>query len=417
LIVVSREDRMGRRRVVAISSVLGLLTAVAVSAGSVPAQASAGSVTLHAARVQEAATGDVRTLNVPGGGYFVVHEFGALEMVRADGRTAWQEGTQTLYRDWHVTWQNPGGLTQTPQLAWGTDPLNPLDFTGAATGLVNDVNPAAVGRLDGNLDVAVAETVGSNMTGEMNCAECYWAFDVPGSRLHMGTFVSVFDARTGRMLYHELGPGYVTQLAIAGNRLIVGSETGDPQNQYNDIGAWGSVSTVRGLSISPAGAARQAWKYSTGVPWGRLLDLTPVQDGTSVALAWSDTPTFLGSPRPPDGHVLLFDAATGRIRWQLRTPGYPVLTAADDRRGELAVAELTDPGQKVAYTLIGLRYGNGSAAVSIAEPDALPVSLATGNASGQPADGWVVGAVNATIVSGGYNSSGGRVTLADPASG
>ena len=408
---------MGRRRVVAISSVLSLLTAVAVSAGSVPARASADSVTLHAARVQEAATGDVRTLNAPGGGYLVVHEFGALEMVRADGQAAWQDGTQALYRDWHLTWQNPGGFTQTPQLAWGTDPLNPLGFTGAGTGLVNDVNPAAVGYLDGRLDVAVAETVGTNMTFELNCGHCSWAFDVPGSRLHMGTFVSVFDARTGRMLYHQLEPGYVTQLAIAGNRLIIGNETGDPQYQYDDIGAFGSMSTVRGLSITSGGAARQAWTYSTGVPWGRLLDLTPVQGGTAVALAWSDTPTDLGTPGPPDGHVLMFDAATGRIRWQLRTPGYPVLTAADDHRGELAVAELTDPTQKVADTLTGLRYSNGSAAVSIPEPGALPVSLTIGSATGRSAEGWVVGAVNATIVSGGYDSNGGRVTLADPARG
>ena len=287
--------------------------------------------------VQDTALGTARTLDVPGGGYAVVHAFGTVSMVGASGKAQWQLDTQQLYRDWAVTWQGTENFTEYPQLAWGTDPVDPLEFTGAADGLVNDTNPAATGVLDGRPVVAVAETVGVNTSPESfleRCPACSWPFTVPGSSLHLGTFVSVLDARTGRMIYHEVDPGYVTQLAVAGGRLIVGDETGDPQAP-NGIGQWGSVSTVRALAISADGTAQQAWQYSTAAPWGRFLDVAVTDAGhqPGVAIAWSDTPPGLGVPGPPDGHVLLLDAATGAVRWQVRTPGYPVLAAADDQRG------------------------------------------------------------------------------------
>ncbi|HEV3380871.1 MAG TPA: hypothetical protein VG142_07825 [Trebonia sp.] len=405
---------------------------VALTAGlAAPAatQAARAATTTPAVSVAQAAAGDTalgtaRTLNVPGGGYAVVHAFGTVSVVGASGKTQWQLDTQQLYKDWAVTWQDATSYTQYPQLAWGTDPENPLGFTGEGDGLVNDVNPAATGVLDGRPVVAVAETVGVNMTSESNVADLRdfsWPFSVPGSSLHLGTFVSVLDARTGQMIYHEVDPGYVTQVAIAGGRLIVGDETGNPQTQ-NGIGQWGSVSTVRALAISPDGTATQAWQYSTGVPWGRLLDVAVTGGGASgaadpgVALAWSDTPPGLGVPGPPEGHVLLFDAATGAIRWQVRTPGYPVLAAADDQRGELAVVQQADPTLSVGYTLTGLSYATGKTVVSVPGASALPLSLAVGSGT---EDGWAVGGLAATLSSDGnyYIPSGGEVTLADPATG
>jgi hypothetical protein len=392
------------RRLAAICSPLAALIML-IGALTVPVAAAAAATTVSLSE------GTARTVDVPGGGYLVVHEFGAISMVNADGQTSWRYGSQSLYKDWDLSWEDASGSTPVPQLAWGTNAINPLEFTGAGTGLLNDVNPAAAGYLDGSLDVAVAETVGSNMTTESPCAECYWPFDEPGSSLHLGTFVAVFNVRTGRMIYHELVPGYVTQLAIGGNRLIVGDETGDPQNEYNDIGAWGSVSTVTGLSVSPDGVARQAWKYSTGSEWGRLLDMSVTDAG--LALAWSDTPEGLGVPGPPDGHVLLFDATTGAIRWKVSTTGYPVLTAADDQRRELAVVDLTDPTVSIGYTLTGLRYSNGSAEFSTQVSGALPISFAVGD----DGDGWAIGAVRGTVDDGEYVAETGQVTFADPATG
>jgi hypothetical protein len=370
----------------------------------------AATAALSAARLQETATGTARTVPVDGG-YLVVHSFGEISMVNAAGRTAWTDSTQNLYDDWQLTWQDPS-FTETPQLAWGSNPVDPLAFTGPGTTLVNDVNPVAVGDLDGTTDVAVAETVGTNMTGQSFCLNCGWPFDVPGSSVHKGTFVSVFDASTGKMIYHELEPDYVTQLSITDDRLIIGDEDGNPQNP-GSVGVWGSVSAVRALTVTGTGAATQDWAYSTGAPWARLLDLSATSAG--VALAWSDTPSGLGSPGPADGHVLMLDAASGAIRWRVNTTGYPVLTAADDQRGELAVVQETDPALSIGYRLTGLRYSDGATVVSDPSTGALPFSLAVGGRA--DGDDWAVGAVDTAIDGGAYPTSGGRVTLANPATG
>ena len=105
------------------------------------------------------------------------------------------------------------------------------------------------------------------MTGQSTCLNCGWPFNVPGSSVHKGTFVSVFDASTGKMLYHELEPDYVTQLAITDGRLIIGDENGNPQNP-GSMGVWGSVSAVRALTVTGTGTATQDWAYSTGAPVG-----------------------------------------------------------------------------------------------------------------------------------------------------
>ena len=154
---------------------------------------------------------------MPGGGYAAVRSSGAISMVNASGAPQWQADTQQLYQDWDLTWKQQSQVTDYPQLAWGTDPADPLEFSGAGgygpLGLVNDANPAAAGKLNGRPIVAVAETVGVPLAAS-GCPSCTWPFSVPGSGLTLGTFVSVMDAATGRMLYHELDPGYVTQLAI-----------------------------------------------------------------------------------------------------------------------------------------------------------------------------------------------------------
>lgn len=409
--------RWRRALTVPLSFAVSAGLALPAAAATAPAGTSTGAESLTTSPVQETATGAARTLDFPGGGYVVAHSSGSVSLVGPDGRTAWQDGTQNLYQDWKLTWQQPG-FTNTPQLDWGTDPVDPLEFSGAAPGLVNDVNPVAVGELAGHEDVAIAETVGAYITvgsAESICPWCTWPFDVPGSDLHIGTFVSVLDGRSGRMVYHELLPGYVTQLAITGDRLIVGQENGDPQSSPTTFGTWGAVSTVSALTIDANGSAHQDWQYSTGSPWGRLLDIV-VTGGRrpGLALAWSDTPLGLGVPGPPDGHLLMLNPATGGIDWQIRTPGYPVLAAADDQRGELAVVQLTDPATSLGYTLTGVRYSDGSIALSKPRTGSLPMSLAVGHGARQ---GWAVGSVDATIQNDVYTPTAGRVSMTDPATG
>ncbi|HEY2505829.1 MAG TPA: S53 family peptidase [Streptosporangiaceae bacterium] len=422
---------MRRRRVLTPLALAALTVGLVAPAATQAAQAATTqmpTVSLAQSALEDTAAGTARTIDVPGGGYAVLTSFGEVSMVGASGAKQWQVDTQQLFQAWGLSWQQEQPVTPYPQVPWGSDPVNPLNLSGPATGLVNNVHPAAAGVLNGRPVLAVAETAGINISSNSQCFGCprTWPFDVPGSDIHVGTFVTVLDAQTGKMLYHELDPGFVTQLAFAGGRLIVGDEDGSPQSN-GGIGKWGAVSTVRALSISSAGTAHQAWKYSTGVRWGRLLDLTVTGGGTGgsasgpgVAIAWSDTPLGLGVPGPPGGHLLLLDAATGAARWRVDTPGYPVLTAADDQRDELAVVQASDPSLSVGYTLTGLRYSNGATVTSVPQAGALPLSLAVGSGN---ADGWAVGSMDATSSTDSnsgtisYSATAGRVTLASPATG
>ena len=414
---------MRRRRVLTPFALAALVAGLIAPVVSQAAQAATTqAVSLSQSALEDTATGTARTVNMPGGGYAVLNSFGEVSMVGASGARQWRVDTQQLFQDWALSWEQEQPVTPYPQVPWGSDPADPLNFSGPGIGLVNDVHPAAAGVLNGHPVIAVAETAGINISSDFLCFGCpqTWPFDVPGSDIHIGTFVSVLDARTGKMLYHELDPGFVTQLAFAGDRLIVGDEDGFPQTK-GGIGEWGAVSTVRALRISATGTAHQEWNYSTGVPWGRLLDMT-VTGGAGrsasrpdVAIAWSDTPLGLGVPGPPNGHLVLLDAATGAARWQVRTPGYPELIAADDQRGELAVVQLSDPSLSVGYTLTGLRYSDGATVTSVPQEGALPLSLAVGSPA---VDGWAVGSVDASLNDdGSYNATEGRVTLANPATG
>ena len=419
---------MRRRRVLTPLAVVALVAGIAVPAASQAAQAAstqAATMSLAQTALGDTASGTARTINVPGGGYAVVNSFGEVSMDGPSGGPHWQVDSQQLFHDWDLTWQQQSAVVQYPQVPWGTDPVDPMALAGPATGLVNDVNPAVAGDLDGRPVVAVAETAGINISSNIQCLGCVqtWPFNVPGSDIHVGTFVTVLDARSGRILYHELDPGFVTQLAIADGRLIVGDIDGYPQSD-GGIGQWGGVSTVRALAISAAGTAQQAWEYSTGAPWANLLDITVTGDSTSggaggsgqgVAIAWSDTPLGLGVPGPPNGHVLLLNAATGATLWKVNTPGYPLLTAADNQSGELAVVQVADPSLSVGYTLTGLRYSDGAVASSAPRAGALPLSLTVGTGN---EDSWAVGAIDATMTSSGdYTATDGRVTLTSPATG
>src|SRR6185437_9216071 len=294
----SRRRSMRRRRVLTPFALAALVAGLIAPVVSQAAQAATTqAVSLSQSALEDTATGTARTVNMPGGGYAVLNSFGEVSMVGASGARQWRVDTQQLFQDWALSWEQEQPVTPYPQVPWGSDPADPLNFSGPGIGLVNDVHPAAAGVLNGHPVIAVAETAGINISSDFLCFGCpqTWPFDVPGSDIHIGTFVSVLDARTGKMLYHELDPGFVTQLAFAGDRLIVGDEDGFPQTK-GGIGEWGAVSTVRALRISATGTAHQEWNYSTGVPWGRLLDMT-VTGGAGrsssrpdVAIAWSDTP-------------------------------------------------------------------------------------------------------------------------------
>jgi hypothetical protein len=325
------------------------------------------------------AQGPALTATMPGlGGDFArLHTLGTVGVSAADGHSLWQRSADSLYADWHVSFPpQPPQVDPAPQVPTVTDPLAPAvpQLLGSAdTEGTGNVHPVAAGYLAGTKVpvVAVSETVGVMLGGSQQ-----FPFSVPGSKLHYGSFVTVLDGRTGRTLYHELDPGYVTQLAITGGRLVLADETGYPLSPLLPMGAWRSVTTVRALSFRPnAGelAASTAWSFSTKAPWAAVFGLQPV--GPDVAFTWSDTPEDLGVPGPPDGHVVMVDRA-GRVRWDVPTAGYPVLSGYDTSHRLLVIAEQNDPTMSVGYTLAGLRTSNGSAAVSVRVPGLLPTAMA-----------------------------------------
>jgi hypothetical protein len=402
----------------AVPGTSGTSAATGDATGSASANANGGSFGLNVSGTLETAQGTAMTSTMPGGDSLQVYNLGVISLVRPDGSTIWQRSTGSLYRDWHLTFPDDGYVV-TPQLVVGTDPADPFELTTAEPYAMTDTHPYAVGDLtgDGDTDIAVAESVGVNL-GAAECGNCGWSFTVPGSDLHLGTFVTVLDERTGATLYSELDPGFVSQLAIVGRNLVVGDETGPPASE-DGPGAWNSVSTVKALTFHADGrdalTASQAWQYSTGAQWGLLLGLEAVGDG-GVAVAWSDTPLGLGEPGPPDGHVVLIDA-NGHVGWDQRTAGYPVLSAYDASRDEVAVVEETDPTQAVSYTLAGLRLSDGRTVSAVTTNDVLPTALTIGALTAHGRPSWLVAGIATTaadVEPPGYEFTAGTITAVDP---
>jgi hypothetical protein len=359
------------------------------------------------------AQGLALTAPMPGraGDYARVHALGMVGVSAQDGRTLWQRSADSLYADWHVTF--PTLLTTVapaPQVPAVTDPLSPAvpQLTGAAgTEGAANVHPVATGYLTGSRVpvVAVAETAGVQL-GSGNVSP----FHVPGSGLHEGTFVTVLNGHTGQTMYSQLDPGYVTQLAITGGRLVLADETGYPLSPLLPMGEWRSVTTVRALSFTPDGGgltASTAWSYSTKAPWAAVFGLQPV--GQDLAFTWSDTPEALGVPGPPEGHAVMVDPA-GRVLWDVGTSGYPVLTGYDSLHRMLVVAEQADPTMRIGYTLAGLRPADGSVAVSVPVPGVLPTALTVS------AGTWYAGGIVTTVrqIGNGVFTAG-QVSAVDPA--
>jgi hypothetical protein len=372
------------------------------------------------------AQGIATTAPLPGdsGDYLRLHSMGTVGVSAADGRTVWQLTGRSLFAAWHLSPSNPAApQIENPEAPLVRNSADPFKIWIAEQDGVADMHPEATGYLAGSRvpDVAIAETAGVTvgLSGQLE-----WPFNVPGSRLHAGTFVTVLNGLTGQVLWSELDPGYVTQLAIVGGTLVVGDETGDPDG-LSPLGAWRSTTAVHALSFRQAGdrlVARTAWTYSTGAPWAALLDMQPV--GSDVAVDWSDTPEGLGVPGPSDGHVVLI-GPDGSVRWNVPTPGYPILSSYDASRQLLVIADETDPTVSIGYALAGLRVSDGSTAVSVPVAGVLPTALSVSDVAGRQAAGgwgstWFTGGVVTTKRQAdgeNFGFSAGQVTAVDPGSG
>lgn len=410
----------GRGRLAAVLAAVLTALGLAVPARAGAAGSGASALTVH--KSVESDRGPARLAALPDGGSVRVQAFGTVARQASDGSTLWRVTSSDLFADWHVTWDG-SGVVQTPQLAWTTSQSNPLRLASVTAVGVNDLTPYAVGDLGGIPAVAVAYTVGFNVSSATTCSFCGSTFTVPGSDVHQGTFVTVLDSRDGHMLYSALDPGYVTQLAIDHGRLMVGEELGDPRPP-GSFGKWGGTTLVKALAFRKSGrglAGSRLWQYDTGAPWARIFGLRATSYGT-VAFAWSDTPVGLGSPRPPDGHVVLLDSATGERRWDVRTKDYPLLLAADPSTHDVITVESADPSEGAGYRIVALGAPTGSTVRSVARAGSVPLSLAVVPATSRSRLTYAVGSLDVSVTTSADGSvshtpRAGRVSDFDMASG
>ncbi|MEY9932378.1 hypothetical protein ABH926_007029 [Catenulispora sp. GP43] len=329
-------------------------TAQAAAAGAGPAsstaqsdpatgQTSASGLSLTSDQQIETARGLGLTAAVPGSDdWFHVDTSGQVARVGRDGRPVWTKTEQGLAADWGLKGTVPY-LPEPPPLDMfaGYDPIS-------GTGVSSD-QTFAIGDFGGGSghDIAVAYTLG---------ASAGFPFTVPDSPLtHFASFVTVIDGRTGKTLWHQVYPGYVNRLAAGAGGLIVGDVSG-PMWSVEQAPLSGdsrtSVALVRFRRSGGAVTGTTAWTYSTQVPFAALATITQTAEG--IATGWSDTPMGLGTPRPADGHVILLDAATGKLKLDVPTPGYPRIIRDDPGRHRLVVAEENDPEDAVSWQLTAI---------------------------------------------------------------
>ncbi|WP_051726498.1 hypothetical protein [Streptacidiphilus jeojiense] len=323
----------------------------------------------------ETARGAASTLALGGTADWVsVFSGGGLTRYDAAGKPLWTTTGEQLYSDWQVkpttTYQ---AEPYTAVMYEGYDPYQP-NATGTHPYAQADFNH------DGVADVAVAYSVGDSPAR---------AFTSPGSDLSTGTFISVLDGRTGRMIWHTLVPGYVGSLLVEDGKLIAAEQTGPAWSEDPVATQGSSRSALLAYSLTPAKGGTlngsTAWTYSTKAPWASWADLTAISGGRLVT-SWTDTPMGLGNPRPADGHVLVVDVTTGKATVDVKTPGYPRLMAQQPGSQNILVAEQNDPLDAVRWDLTAIDSVTGKRAVVTSRNGTIPEAFVVNpNAHGHQA--------------------------------
>jgi hypothetical protein len=321
----------------------------------------APTTTVNQSTAWESARGSAETLALNGTKDWVaLTTGGTVTRYDAQGNPVWERSSHSLYTDWQVT---PKIAYQTEEyLPVMSEGYNPYEPSSSGT------HPFAQGDFngDGVADIAVAYSVGASPAR---------SFTSPGSDLQYGTFVSVLDGRTGRMLWHKLLPGYVGSMLVQDGKLVVADTTGpdwgnDPVADQGD-----SRSSLVAYTFAPDKggdlAARTAWTYSTDAPWANWTDVEPLNDG-DITVGWTDTPFGLGNPRPAAGHVLVVDTADGKALVDTKTPGYPRILHQDPGSDRVLVAEQNDPYDAVRWDLTAIDERTGTRTVLASREGTLP---------------------------------------------
>ncbi|HEX9824327.1 MAG TPA: PQQ-binding-like beta-propeller repeat protein [Actinomycetota bacterium] len=296
-----------------------------------------------------------------------VHGYGDVAAHDPDGEVAWARSGLSFYDDWGI---EPWIV---PIVAMGASPIDPL--------VVASERPFATGDLthDGTPDVAVGHYVR--------------LVEPDGETTSGRSFVTIVDGADGDTRWWQEYPGYITQLLVVGDRLLVGNETGNVK-ATEMVGRSGSTTSLTSLAFDTGGEgleATEAWRFDTGAQWARLLALEPAGDA-GYALGY--TSKALGASGS-GGRVRYSPDGSGAAAWEVTTSGYPRAIRYDGVRDRVVVHEQADPiadsNGRQSYWITGLAAETGAIAARISRAGAVLTSFAVADVTAGPEPEWLTG--------------------------
>ncbi|WP_326739778.1 VCBS repeat-containing protein [Streptomyces sp. NBC_01022] len=295
------------------------------------------------------------------GSYFTVHSLGNVQLHKADGTTAWARSNSSLYTDWQAK----------PQRVWQVEPYPAHIMMGYNA--VSPFTPASdqgfdSGDLtgDGTPDLVFSASVGSSP---------YRPITSPGSTLPTGTFVTVLDGKTGKMLWSKLY-SYATSVKLVEGTLLVGNTPA-----YNQNAPAGETATLYGTRFSYADGAltpTTTWSYDTqhtGATWGAL----EAAGNGRAAVSWDLQKT---ATTPSSSRTLVLDVTDGSVTWHTDSTLYSRQLHLDTTRNRLVALEQADPTDGVRYEIASYAVGTGARATLDNRSNAVPTAMTIGDLKG-----------------------------------
>ncbi|MFI6898545.1 FG-GAP-like repeat-containing protein [Streptomyces sp. NPDC050256] len=295
------------------------------------------------------------------GSYFTVHSLGNIQLHKADGTTAWARSNASLYTDWQAkplrVWQVEPYPARILMGYNAVSPFTPASDQGFDTGDLTG---------DGTPDLVFTASVGSTP---------YRPITSPGSTLPTGTFVTVLDGRTGKMLWSKLY-SYATGVKLVEGTLLVGTAPVYNQNAPAD-----ETATLTGTRFSYADGAltpTTTWSYDTGhtdATWGALES---VGDGRA-AVSWNLEKT---DATPGSSRTLVLDVADGSVTWHTDSALYSRQLHLDATRNRVVALEQADSTDGVRYEVVSYAAGTGARVTLDNRSNALPTAMTIGDLKG-----------------------------------
>ncbi|MBW5248315.1 VCBS repeat-containing protein [Streptomyces sp. NBC_01220] len=295
------------------------------------------------------------------GSYFTVHSLGNVQLHKADGTTAWTRSNQSLYTDWQAkplrVWQVEPYPAHIVMGYSAVSPFTPASDQGFDTGDLTG---------DGTADLVFSASVGSAP---------YRPITSPGSSLPTGTFVTVLDGKTGKMLWSKLY-SYATGVKLVEGTLLVGNAP-----TYNVNAPAGETATLTGTRFSYADGAltpTTTWTYdtkSTEATWGALESA----GAGKAAVSWDLQKT---ATTPSSSRTLVLDVTDGSVGWHTDSTLYSRQLHLDTTRNRLVALEQADPTDGVRYEIVSYAVGTGARATLDNRSNAVPTAMTIGDLKG-----------------------------------